>query len=1128
MEDVLRLINQALDEGWKELDLSGEGLTELPPEIRQLSNLTLLSFYENQITEIPEWIGQLSNLTKLYLANNQITEIPESIGKLSNLTELKLANNQIIEIPESIGQLSNLTELKLANNQIIEIPESIGQLSNLTELNLANNQIIEIPESIGQLSNLTELYLFNNQIIEIPESIGKLSNLTELNLANNQIIEIPESIGQLSNLIELYLSNNQITEIPESIGKLSNLTKLYLYENQITEIPEWIGKLSNLTKLSFGDNQITEIPEWIGKLSNLTELYLYENQITEIPESIGKLNNLSELYLFNNQITEIPESIGKLNNLTELYLGNSQITKIPESIGKLTNLTKLYFSNSQITKIPESIGKLSNLTELSFFNNQITEIPEWIGKLSNLTWLYLNNNQITEIPEWIGKLSNLTKLYLYENQITEIPEYLEKLPNLQKIDLRGNPLPVSPEILGSPDFDREPGSIQEIFNYCRQLRSNEVRPLNEAKLLLVGQGSVGKTSLVNRLIHNTFNPNQSKTDGLGVTNWPIHVNSKDVRLNVWDFGGQEVYHATHQFFLTKRSLYLLVCNCRTSEEENRLEYWLKLIETFGGQSPVIIVGNKKDEESLDINTKALREKYPNIKAIIETSCENNEGIDELRKAITHEVGEMKEVYDLLPLSWFDVKESLEKMNEDFISYVQYTSICQGKNISEERNQEQLIDLLHRLGLVLHFHDHPILQSTNVLNPDWVTEGIYALLSDEILKTKTKGIITYDDTNRILDLKRYPEKRHCFLTELMKEFQICFQLPDCPKPKFLIPGLLPKDEPSDTNLTGNTLEFQYHYRVLPESIMSRFIVLAHEKIHNQIYWRSGVMLAYVESKETYNVACIKADTEDKKIFISIDGREATRRSFLLMIRDIFNKIHNTFSKPEISEWVPVPGYPDHPPLDYQELLGLEAMGEIEYPIGKLRIKVNLRQLLDGYEPMEMRQKRRRRDGDSADIETLEREFELNEKLQIVNNIYNTNNQGDYRPVNDITNNNQGANIANFVNQAKDNAQITASNFNQTSGASTAELLQIIATMRQTAAQFPKNIQEEIIVDIDDVEQEINKPENQRNGTRLKKRLLALAAVGTMIATPIAGITDFTNNALDLGSKLGIELQLPSVP
>jgi len=192
---------------------------------------------------------------------------------------------------------------------------------------------------------------------------------------------------------------------------------------------------------------------------------------------------------------------------------------------------------------------------------------------------------------------------------------------------------------------------------------------------------------------------------------------------------------------------------------------------------------------------------------------------------------------------------------------------------------------------------------------------------------------------------------------MREFQLCFQLPDRTPETFLIPGLLPKDEPQETQLRGDILEFQYHYRVLPESIMSRFIVLTHEKIHSQIYWRSGVMLAYSEGSETYNIARIKADPEDKKIFISISGRETTRRSFLLMIRDVFSRIHGSFANLEISEYVPVPGHPDHPPLDYQELLGLEDMGIQDYPIGKLKLKVNLRQLLNGYEPIEIRQRRR---------------------------------------------------------------------------------------------------------------------------------------------------------------------------
>jgi internalin A len=537
------------------------------------------------------------------------------------------------------------------------------------------------------------------------------------------------------------------------------------------------------------------------------------------------------------------------------------------------------------------------------------------------------------------------------------------LSKLEELDLRGNRLPISPEILGSSN---RVGSVKKIFNYLQLLRSGEVSPLNEAKLLLIGQGSVGKTSLIERLIRDNYDKNQPQTDGLNVETWNVSVNSKDIRLNVWDFGGQEIYHATHQFFLTKRSLYLLVCNCRTSEEENRIEYWLKLIESFGGHSPVIIVGNKKDEQPLDINRKALHEKYPNIQAIIETSCQDNIGIDELRTAILEQVGKLKEVYDLLPLSWFEVKQQLEAMTEDFITYSSYIGICYKNNIPEEQNQEQLIDLLHRLGLVLNFRDHPILKDTNVLKPNWVTEGIYTLLSDKNLKTQTKGIFTPPALTDILNSERYPTTRHSYLIGLMKEFELCFEL-DCKPPQFLIAGLLPKDQPDETELEGETLEFQYHYKVLPESIISRFIVNTHEKIHNQIYWRSGVMLQYQENNEIYNIACIKADPEDKKIFITISGRQETRRSFLGILRNDFKKIHKSLPNLEITEWVPVPGHPEHPPLDYQELLGLERMHVVEYPIGKLNKKINIRQLLDGYEDTGMRQRNFQGDG-FVDIKT----------------------------------------------------------------------------------------------------------------------------------------------------------------
>ncbi|MEG3995253.1 leucine-rich repeat domain-containing protein [Microcoleus sp. SVA1B1] len=936
--------------------------------------------------------------------------------------------------------------------------------------------------------------------------------LTQLDLSGLGLEELPGEIGKCTQVETLVLGKK--TEDWEFVdGKLTPK----LITNQFRTLPEQLRALLNLRSIDLSGNPFGTMPEVLLEMKQLESLNLTSIGLKSIPEVIGELSNLTELNLSNNQITSIPEVIGKLSNLTQLSLWNNQITSIPEVIGKLSNLTELDLSKNQITSIPEVIGKLSNLTQLDLSNNQITSIPEVIGKLSNLTQLDLNNNQITSIPEVIGKLPNLTQLNLWNNQIEKIPECLETLPKLEKLDLRRNRLPISPEILGPTQQYEEPGTPAAIFNYLRKLRSGEVLPLNEAKVLLVGQGSVGKTCLINRLIHNKYNPNEPQTDGLNITDWPITVNTKPVKLNVWDFGGQEIYHATHQFFLTKRSLYLLVCNCRTSEDENRLEYWLKLIESFGDASPVILVGNKCDEQPLDLNRKALRDKYPNIKAIVETSCESGIGIDELRSAIHTEISQLKEVYDLLPLSWFQVKQRLENLDKDIISISEYATICAKENIFEETDQTQLIDLLHKLGIVLNFREHPILQSTNILNPHWVTEGIYALLSDDALKVKTKGILTYADLSRILDSNKYPSHRYHCLTDLMGKFELCFPVSNCPAPTFLIPGILPKEQPENTKLQGETLEFQYHYRILPDSILSRFIVLMHEKIHNCTHWRTGVMLEYTEGAEVYNIARIKSDPEDKKIFIAVSGRESTRRSFLSMIRDTFSTIHNSFANLEISQWVPVPGYPDATPLDYADLLGLEEMGETKVRIGKLKKSWDLRPLLDGYESIELR--RRKLMGD---------EFKVYDGIEAHSSeqriIYNLNLGGNKMTQDSSKTNNFNGPMSGVI--GSDNAQVSNNQFNQTNNANTAEILQLISSMRETATQFPEDIRDGIIIDIEDVEAEIKKPENQWNKARLKKSLTAMIAAGTAIGVGVAGVTDFAGKAIDVGQKLGIELKLPS--
>jgi len=123
----------------------------------------------------------------------------------------------------------------------------------------------------------------------------------------------------------------------------------------------------------------------------------------------------------------------------------------------------------------------------------------------------------------------------------------------------------------------------------------------------------------------------------------------------------------------------------------------------------------------------------------------------------------------------------------------------------------------------------------------------------------------------------------------------------------------------------------------------------------------------------------------------------------------------------------------------------------------------------------------------------------------------------------TNHLESAKVSGVI--GRDNAQVSNSQFNQNNNANTTEILQLISSMRETAEQFPEDLRDEIIIDIEDIETEIQKPENQWNKTRLKKSLKAIVAAVTAVAIPIAGITYFANTAIDLGQKVGVELKLP---
>jgi len=748
---------------------------------------------------------------------------------------------------------------------------------------------------------------------------------TRLDLSDLNLSELSPLVGSLSQLQSLDLSLNKLTELPDFIGDLPQLKSLTISGNKIAVLPESIGKLTQLKSLALSDNILTKLPNSLGKLSRLQKLYVDSNRLTSLPESIGQLTELKFLFSDRNELSELPDSIGGLAKLQLLHVPYNRLGLLPDTIGQCAELQALYAHDNQLTGLPESIAELKNLMVLDLHSNEITRLPESLGHFARLRNLNVADNRITSLPESLREVSSLMALYLHENADLGLPA----------------------EVMGATwdsVFKRKAHSAKPsgILEYYSRVRGGR-RPLNEAKLIIVGRGGTGKTSIVNRLVHDYFDKDEKKTDGIQITGWKLTLTgSESVRLNIWDFGGQEIMHATHQFFLSRRSLYLLVLNGREGGEDADAEYWLRLIDSFGRQSPVIVVLNKVREHPFDVNRLALQRKYPTIRHFIKTDCEDLTGLQELRLAIEQETDQLEHLRDAFPASWFTIKDQLAGMTRNYLGFDQYREFCEAHGETDKKAQEDLAGYLHSLGIILNYREDPRLQDTYVLNPHWVTNGMYKILNSEILE-RQKGEIRLGDLSSIFDDAEYPPRMRRFIFDLMRKFDLCFNFPE-EDTHYLIPELLDKQEPNQAAefKPDQCLNFQYHYPVSPEGLLPRFIVRSHMLSDGLPRWRTGVILKFEGCH-----ALVKADIPDKKVFLYVSGPISSRRRLLAVIRSDFERIHRDIHKLQPDEMVPIPQHANVV-VPYQKLLAMEE-AKIrkfpEYADGKV-FDVDVQELLNG--------------------------------------------------------------------------------------------------------------------------------------------------------------------------------------
>lgn len=456
-------------------------------------------------------------------------------------------------------------------------------------------------------------------------------------------------------------------------------------------------------------------------------------------------------------------------------------------------------------------------------------------------------------------------------------------------------------------------TAKELISYiCKQQKEQGKYYFNESKMLILGQGNVGKSCVLERITKNNYEEKKS-TEGIDVKKWAYNRNRKQYTLNIWDFGGQEIYHSTHQFFLTKRSLYVLVWDARAEEEYGRIDYWLKTIESFADDSPIIVCINKCDKETTRINRidfKEYKDKYPQIKAVIDISCKDNINISALKTIIKEQASNLQITKEKWIKSWYDVRTEIEVLRNEYkyISYEKYMELCEKHGVDSEE-AKSLSKYLHDLGIILHYQDDLYLRSIVILSPEWATAAVYKILdSQETVLKKRNGVLKLTDLPMIWDNKSiYPEDKYIFLLKIMEKFQLCFQLN---KESYLVAELLENSYincPSGWDFNNDfCVSIIYKYDFIPAGVMTRFIVQIHDYIAkqngNDLCWKKGV---YLKHKSAYAQVVMKDSLSEKKIEIKVNkqGESIHQRELLFIIRKTLNEINSKFKKLQVQEYVP---------------------------------------------------------------------------------------------------------------------------------------------------------------------------------------------------------------------------------
>jgi len=736
---------------------------------------------------------------------------------------------------------------------------NVGQLDNFYEVDDSGQLIglsirsISVPDliPISKLSNLYRLHVQFNSLVDL-SPLAECTQLQQVGIASDNPDQLSWTQVRFVSVLSIFSGSRQPAFDLRCLQELENLSSLTIQDMDV----QGLGQLKHFANLQFLVFNSVNSSEW----NDLNDLkYLHFLQFVDCP--------LDDLNFFNINMQ-------KLSRLRMMSCGITDVSPI----ANCQDLLSLDLSFNKVEDITP-IKNLMLLSELDLHGNKVCDISPLVG-LIHLHTVNLVDNKVQRIPESLARKFERVSVEHYW---------------AYGLNIKNNP------IIEPPMFVVEQGR-NEILNWFEEQKKG-IRPLNEVRVMLIGHGSAGKTSLMHRLTHDGYSDNEETTHGINLETWLVKDDERTVKVNLWDFGGQQMQHSVHKFFLSNACLYVLVADNRKEDDP---QYWLEHIRTLAKDAQVLVVYNKTDQNPDEVlGRKTLQDRYPNIIGFHNVSCRTGYGLQDLRSTLESLVLNSESAGKQYPLSWFNVKQQLEAATGDgrhHISYRAYEVICEEQGITDPTAQRSLLGVLSAIGTISFFDDAD-LDRLQILNPEWVTEGVYRIVTDDRVG-KRRGDITSNDLPSLLRPKvegdfEYKKEHYPFLLALMKKFEVCQVRDDG---HILIPArfsLEPKANYTDYRGKDARLYFLFYKSFLPLSIIHRFITRHLNYAINEDYWYRGIV---IKDPTSNTEAFVELNESERRIYLWLKGDDII--GYWGYLRRELQGLSDFFSGIEYDEYVAI--------------------------------------------------------------------------------------------------------------------------------------------------------------------------------------------------------------------------------